>query len=668
MLVSRLGVIKLCDFGFARPYLENETFTDYVATRWYRSPELLVGDPRYGKEVDIWAVGCLYSEMMTGEPLFPGESDIDQLFQIVRVLGKLNARHQILIMRNAMFKGMKQEQNTSLQQLFPEWNRDCLDFLTDCLKMDGAVRPDTATLLNHDLFVRDNFLESFLAELRTKLSQEMQVNPLLSRIPSYGSGRKGSDEKQRITNTKKSGDSQKLLNGNKDKSNQINLSLLSSQLAANKTNIQPNSTLSNNTSFNGNNNVNTSHNNISNSTHNNSNNSTNNGNFNISVNTNMTTKNNNNNNIFNNNNTNSVNNNSNSNSNNNSTDNTEEMNIINLSSLKQYLNGNSITTTNNLPPKSKQISINNLVFKENAKYPRILSAKATKTTNGDKLTENISTNAQSNTFDMQILPPSPIPFQSLQPENYSIAGELPQNKRLSPVNNNANSNTTTTTGINGFSVNGAAPQYFTNYRRSSNILNLQQMAAAQKTKAIQAQATHLPAPARSNAIAKRERERTNHHILDVSLVPIGFNNNVAQPDSTNYLNANNHSHNHHLTKEPSPRILPPPPWLTGNLKMTAQGKTTQIANNSKKRITDWKSVGSNGTNNSNRNHANENVFGSGGDLVLPNCPGATISPQKTSNTTKKKLSPISTLSESTNVFGTPVGDKTFIKTIVYIRA
>lgn len=96
VLVSRLGVIKLCDFGFARPYSENETFTvwqfiqiksiqiksknvfisfwflsmkkDYVATRWYRSPELLVGD-RYGKEVDIWAVGCLYCEMMTGEPL-----------------------------------------------------------------------------------------------------------------------------------------------------------------------------------------------------------------------------------------------------------------------------------------------------------------------------------------------------------------------------------------------------------------------------------------------------------------------------------------------------------------------------------------------------------------------------------------------------------------------
>lgn len=182
VLVSRLGVIKLCDFGFARPFQENETFTDYVATRWYRSPELLVGDPRYGKEVDIWATGCLYAEMMTGEPLFPGESDVDQLFQIVRVLGKVNARHQLLITRNTMFKGMKQEQNSSLSQLFPDWNRDSLTFLNQCLRMDGAARPDTAKLLKYDLFTRDDFVETFLPELRSKLNQELQGNPLLKRL------------------------------------------------------------------------------------------------------------------------------------------------------------------------------------------------------------------------------------------------------------------------------------------------------------------------------------------------------------------------------------------------------------------------------------------------------------------------------------------------------
>ena len=54
--------------------------TEYVATRWYRAPELLLGTTIYGKEVDIWAIGCIIGEITDGDPLFPGESEIDQLF------------------------------------------------------------------------------------------------------------------------------------------------------------------------------------------------------------------------------------------------------------------------------------------------------------------------------------------------------------------------------------------------------------------------------------------------------------------------------------------------------------------------------------------------------------------------------------------------------------
>lgn len=123
--------------------------------------------------------------MMTGEPLFPGESDVDQLFQIVRILGKVNARHQLMITRNSMFKGMKQEQNSSLIQMFPDWNRDSLNFLSQCLKMDGSARPDTAKLLKHDLFTRDDFVDQFIPELRAKLHQELQGNPLLKRLHAF---------------------------------------------------------------------------------------------------------------------------------------------------------------------------------------------------------------------------------------------------------------------------------------------------------------------------------------------------------------------------------------------------------------------------------------------------------------------------------------------------
>jgi cyclin-dependent kinase-like len=57
ILLTATGVVKLCDFGFARMLSPGENYTDYVATRWYRSPELLVGDTQYGTPVDVWAIG-----------------------------------------------------------------------------------------------------------------------------------------------------------------------------------------------------------------------------------------------------------------------------------------------------------------------------------------------------------------------------------------------------------------------------------------------------------------------------------------------------------------------------------------------------------------------------------------------------------------------------------
>jgi len=74
VLLTTQGLVKLCDFGFARPLAAHagSKYTDYVATRWYRAPELLVGIPDYGPAVDVWAVGCLAAELLTGQPLFPG--------------------------------------------------------------------------------------------------------------------------------------------------------------------------------------------------------------------------------------------------------------------------------------------------------------------------------------------------------------------------------------------------------------------------------------------------------------------------------------------------------------------------------------------------------------------------------------------------------------------
>jgi cyclin-dependent kinase-like len=91
LLVTKEEVVKLCDFGFARTLgTEGTSLTNYVATRWYRSPELLI-TPVYGKKVDIWAAGCIMAEMTDGEALFQGDNLIDQIDSIQKVLGNFPA-------------------------------------------------------------------------------------------------------------------------------------------------------------------------------------------------------------------------------------------------------------------------------------------------------------------------------------------------------------------------------------------------------------------------------------------------------------------------------------------------------------------------------------------------------------------------------------------------
>lgn len=659
---------------------------------------------------------------------FPGESDIDQLFQIVRILGKLSSRHQILIMRNAMFRGMKQEQNTSLIQMFPNWNRDSIDFLSQCLKMDSNGRPDTAKLLKHDLFARDNFLDNFLSELRTKLVQEMQVNPLLKRIPSYGSKNRwnnNNDEKKAAaaavkshttnggasgnsikstTNSlsssqlKSSGDEKKKKMETKSNANsngKINLSVLSTQLlqpVAVKPLQQPPTNNPTNESYsksNSNSNLNSTNAQQQNSRTNYANNDTNNM---VNINDDLTT------NLAGN------------------QRNSDESNRT--TAQKQRNNNNNDENSNNLneAANNKQTSVNNSTmtatattttmttttvaaqqFKDMQKYPIVLSAKLQSKT-GDKNHYSNGITPNSNQFDFQFQPPSPIPpFQSLQTEitqlpSTELVATLLQNKRLSPAvshmaANNLIHNSNNSNINNSFLLGGqqSLPQYF-NFRRHSNVLGVadqstnillpkqgnQQFMNKPPSFAINPTFTtnSLHFNTRNGGagiMIKRERDRDrSQNLIEATLKPLNgsnFQNSILNSTS---IVADGNSQN--ASKEPSPRLLPPPQWLTGNLKMTSiHGKnSTQIGaatnainvnGNSKRRITDWKSVGMNNaaagpkqcTDNNNTSNSNCNI-----DFVLPNCPGATVSPKKSSNNNgnstsnnnlKKKLSSLSNVTQ-----------------------
>jgi len=88
LLIDRHGILKLADFGLARAFgVPVRTYTHEVVTLWYRAPEILLGGKQYSTPVDVWSIGCIFSEMVTRTPLFPGDSEIDQLFRIFRILG-----------------------------------------------------------------------------------------------------------------------------------------------------------------------------------------------------------------------------------------------------------------------------------------------------------------------------------------------------------------------------------------------------------------------------------------------------------------------------------------------------------------------------------------------------------------------------------------------------
>eukprot|EP01125_Pyxidicula_operculata_P014967 TRINITY_DN5052_c0_g1_i3.p1 TRINITY_DN5052_c0_g1~~TRINITY_DN5052_c0_g1_i3.p1 ORF type:complete len:296 (+),score=58.76 TRINITY_DN5052_c0_g1_i3:15-902(+) len=88
LLIDKKGTLKLADFGLARAFcVPVRPYTHEVITLWYRAPEILLGSQAYSTPVDIWSAGCIMAEMITKRPLFPGDSEIDQLFKIFRILG-----------------------------------------------------------------------------------------------------------------------------------------------------------------------------------------------------------------------------------------------------------------------------------------------------------------------------------------------------------------------------------------------------------------------------------------------------------------------------------------------------------------------------------------------------------------------------------------------------
>ncbi|XGW31474.1 hypothetical protein V3C99_009995 [Haemonchus contortus] len=143
--------LKILDFGLARQ-TDNE-MTGYVATRWYRAPEIMLNWMHYTQTVDIWSVGCILAELITGRTLFPGSDHIDQLTRIMNIVGtpdeEFLAKIQSEEARNYI-RNLPKMPRKDFKKLFATASPAAIDLLEKMLQLDPDYRPTAAEAMEHE--------------------------------------------------------------------------------------------------------------------------------------------------------------------------------------------------------------------------------------------------------------------------------------------------------------------------------------------------------------------------------------------------------------------------------------------------------------------------------------------------------------------------------------
>ncbi|XP_076029347.1 cyclin-dependent kinase 20-like [Oratosquilla oratoria] len=154
LLISETGQLKIADLGLCRVFCQTEKhkrlYSHQVATRWYRAPELLYGARRYDEGVDLWAVGCIFGDLLNNSPVFPGESDIDQLCVVLQTLGTPSERNWPGLTQLPDYKKITfpKSKAVPLELVLPDASPDALDLIKKFLiySSEKRIRADKALL------------------------------------------------------------------------------------------------------------------------------------------------------------------------------------------------------------------------------------------------------------------------------------------------------------------------------------------------------------------------------------------------------------------------------------------------------------------------------------------------------------------------------------------
>uniref|UniRef100_A0A914DQM9 non-specific serine/threonine protein kinase n=1 Tax=Acrobeloides nanus TaxID=290746 RepID=A0A914DQM9_9BILA len=147
-------LVKIADFGLAREIRSRPPFTDYVSTRWYRAPEILLRSTNYNSPIDIWALGCIMAEIYMLRPLFPGTSELDQIFKIVTILGtppqeEWPEGYRLAAAMNFRFQ---QTKGIPMDTIVNTISSDGMKLMMDMLIWNPEKRPTAASCLKYKYF------------------------------------------------------------------------------------------------------------------------------------------------------------------------------------------------------------------------------------------------------------------------------------------------------------------------------------------------------------------------------------------------------------------------------------------------------------------------------------------------------------------------------------
>ncbi|KJH53233.1 kinase domain protein [Dictyocaulus viviparus] len=181
------GILKLCDFGSAKYLIKGEPNVSYICSRYYRAPELIFGATNYTNSIDVWSAGTVMAELLLGQPIFPGDSGVDQLVEIIKVLGT-PTKEQIQSM-NPNYKEFKFPQIKAhpwVKVFRPSTPQEAIDLISTIIEYTPSARPTPQHACLH----------AFFDELRmpdTKLPSGRPLPPLEMDGEENRTGHGGSD-------------------------------------------------------------------------------------------------------------------------------------------------------------------------------------------------------------------------------------------------------------------------------------------------------------------------------------------------------------------------------------------------------------------------------------------------------------------------------------------